>query len=72
MGMRSSVVRLARVRQKIRMDLWPDAPQLPESFIRRFPELQEFNEELKLFVERMRNATEPDPENFTNETECQP
>jgi hypothetical protein len=72
MAMQSSVVRISRVRQKIRTDLWPDAPQIPDTMVKRFPELAQFNEDLRLFVERIRNATEPDPEQFTDSSGCEP
>lgn len=52
------VTRLARVRTKVRADLWPDAPQLPEEFVKRFPELAQFNDEMRRFVELVREATE--------------
>lgn len=70
MPMQSAVVRLARVRQKIRTDLWPDAPQIPESMVKRFPELEKFNEDMRTFVEIIRNSTEPDPEQFSDSSGC--
>jgi len=64
MSMESQVRRLGRVRQKIRTDLWPDPPQLPESFVKRFPELRQFNEDIQQWNERIRNASEIDPEDL--------
>jgi len=63
------VTRLARVRTKVRTDLWPDAPQLPESFVRRFPELREFNDELRRFVELVREATEVESSDSAGSTD---
>lgn len=60
MSIQSQVRRLGRVQQKIRTDLWPDPPQLPESFVKRFPELEKFNEDLRQWNERIRNSTEMD------------
>lgn len=56
------VVRQGRVRQKIRTDLWPDAPQIPQGMVDKFPELGDFNEQMRDFVEKIRNSTEPDTE----------
>lgn len=70
MAMPSQVVRISRVRQKVRTDLWPAAPQLPEKFVKRFPELEQFNRDLETFVEQMRNATEPDPEALQDDNSC--
>lgn len=42
------------------MDLWPDPPELPEDVKRRFPELRQYDVDMKLFVERLRNLTEHD------------
>ena len=52
--------RLVRRSTKVRSDLWPDAPQLPETFLQRFPELRPFNEQMTRFVELVREATEAD------------
>lgn len=70
MAMPSQVVRIARIRQKVRTDLWPEAPQLPEKFVKRFPELEQFNEDLRTFVQQMRNATEPDDTAFSDTEPC--
>ena len=72
MSMPSQVVRQARVRQKMRTDLWPKAPQLPESMIRRFPELEKYNQDMDEFVKKLRNATEADPEALTSSDPCNP
>lgn len=62
MAVNAQVLRIARVRQKVRTDLWPDAPQIPDSMTDRFPELRKFNEDMKLWVEQIKNAWEFEPE----------
>lgn len=52
--------RLVRLRQKVRTDLWPNAPKIDESLSRRFPELAVFNDRMAEWVERLRNTTEPE------------
>jgi len=59
------VTRLGRVRQRVRTDLWPDPPMLPDSICERFPELRKFNEDMKLWSERVKNAWEFEPETTT-------
>lgn len=68
MAINAQVVRLGRVRQRVRVDLWPDPPQIPEEMVRRFPELRKFNEDFRLWSERVKNAWEFEPE--TTEELC--
>lgn len=69
MGMPSAVVRQTRLRHKIRSDGWPDPPQIPDTFVQKFPELKVFNDQMKTFVEHLRNATEPEGFETTAPTE---
>ena len=62
------VRRLSRVRQKVRSDLWPEVPQIPEEMTRRFTEFRKFNQDLKLWSERLKNLWEFEPE--TTEEVC--
>lgn len=54
------VRRLARVSQVMRTDRIPEAPQIPQSMVDKFPDLKKFNEDMKLWVERLKNCMEPD------------
>ena len=60
MAINVQVKRLGRIKSKMRTDLWPPPPMLPEGFVRRFPELKTFNDDMKRWAERLRNMTEPD------------
>jgi len=66
MAANAQVVRLARVRQKVRADFFPEAPQIPDSMTERFPELKKFNEDMKLWVEQVKNAWEFEPESTSD------
>lgn len=52
--------RLTRISQKVRTDGWPEAPQIAQSMVDKFPELGDFNQAMREAWEQMRNATEPD------------
>ena len=60
MAVNVQVKRLARVSQVMRTDRIPSAPQIPPAMVAKFPELGKFNEDMRLFVERLKNCMEPD------------
>jgi len=55
MALNSQVKRLGRVRSSVRADMWPPPPMLPEAFVRKFPELKTYNDDMRRWAERVRN-----------------
>lgn len=52
------VRRLVRVRASVRDAQFPLPPELPESFVRRFPELADWNREFLIWAERVQTLFE--------------
>lgn len=60
MPINTQVKRLVHVRSRNVSDAWPEVPQVHPRLVERFSELGDFNRDLKLWAERLRNLIEPD------------